>query len=287
MQREKIKSILKDYTYTDYLNLFEKYKSFLVKDKVEPSVSFPNSAGEIAVFEFRCNEEVSFNDDVFNNDLLVLVQVVGNDLSISDHFFDVTTDPKSKKPGIAHTCAQIYRGNVGIHRGDPNRPCIRSDFGFGTWILRTDGKGNILDINSSDKFLSAPLHCGINIHNGGERNTSLGCTMTAHDKEYQEIFRPIITHCANKNNIAVSLIDAADLDEIFGDNSAEPETVSSNDTSGDNKQSSDSKDSMNSTDSTDLNAHLAEIIDALNKESEATEPAPPAESVDDSKTEVK
>lgn len=223
MQRDKLKEILKNYTYSDYKNLYDKYRDWLVKEKVESSASFPNSPGEIAIFEFRCNEEISFNNVLFNNDLLVLMQVIDNSNGIKDHFFDVTTDPKNKKPGIAHTCEQIYRGNVGIHRGDPNRPCIRSDFGFGTWINRTDGKGNIIDINSSDKFTSAPLHCGINIHNGGEHNTSLGCTMFASDSEYQEYFRAVITHCSNKNNVPVALINAEDFEDILGLVESSPE----------------------------------------------------------------
>ena len=158
MTREQIKSLLTTYRYSDYKNLYEKYKDWLVTEKVEQSVKFPEKKGEIFVFQFRCNEEISFNNEQRNNDLLVLGEIVDLENSISDYMFDVTTDPKSKVNGIAHTCEQIYRGNVGRHRGNTNRPCIRSDFGFGTWYNRTNSQGEIKDLNKSDKFTSIAVH---------------------------------------------------------------------------------------------------------------------------------
>lgn len=222
MTRDEIKAALKNYSYSDYLALYHLYRDWLRKEKVEGTVCFPNSKGEIAVFQFRCNENISFNDVEVYNDLLVLMEVVDNSHGIKDYFFDVTVDPKSTKPGIAHTCAQIYRGNVGPHRGDPNRPCIRSDNGFGTWINRTDGNGNVIDINSSVEFTSAPGHFGINIHNAnGALNSSLGCTIFQSEGAYQKIFRPAIVNCVNRGNIMVALIDEEDFDEILVGNSFE------------------------------------------------------------------
>ncbi len=215
MKYEEIKALLKSYAPSDYRNLFDKYKNWLVEEKVEPSVKYPEQEGEIAVFQFRCNEEISFNNEIRNNDFLVVVQMTGE--GILDYFFDTTCDPKSKVNGIAHTCEQIYRGNVGAHRGDSNRPCIRSDFGFGTWYNRTDSSGNVKDLNPSDSFTSIAGHIGINIHNAnGAYNSSLGCTIFSNESEYQNVFRKLIMLCANKKNIPVALINANDLEDVLG-----------------------------------------------------------------------
>jgi hypothetical protein len=223
MDRSKLKTILKDFSYSDYKSLYEKYRDWLVSEKIEPSARFPRRQGEIGIFQFRCNEEISFNNELRNNDLLVLIEIIDNEQSIKDYFFDVTCDPKSKVSGIAHTCAQIYRGNVGAHRGDPNRPCIRSDNGFGTWFNRTDATGNIIDLNKSDNLTSIPGHIGINIHNAnGCYNSSLGCTMFDSEGAYQKVFRPVITHCFNQSNVMVILIDAPDFEDILGIESIPP-----------------------------------------------------------------
>jgi hypothetical protein len=224
MNRDKIKELLDTYSYSDYKMLFDKYSSWLTKKKIEPSVVFPNSMHEIAIFQFRCNESISFNDQLRNNDLLVLMKIVDNQKSIQDFMFDTTCDPCTTKPGIAHSAAQIYRGNVGPHRGDSNRPCIRSDYGFGTWYYRTNSKGDLIDLNPSDDFTSIAGHIGINIHNAnGAYNSSLGCTIFNSDDAYQKVFRPLITGCSNKSNIPVVLIDAVDLEDILGSGKDNPD----------------------------------------------------------------
>lgn len=217
MNRDKILELLDDYSYRDYKMLFENYKAWLTKEKTEPTVIFPNSINEIAVFQFRCNESIDFNDENRNNDLLVVMKVHDNMRSIQDFYFDTTCDPATTKPGIAHSAAQIYRGNVGPHRGDPDRPCIRSDYGFGTWYYRTDSKGEVIDLNPDENFTSIAGHIGINIHNAnGAYNSSLGCTIFSKESGYQNVFRPLITGCYNKSNIPVVLIDAEDLEDILG-----------------------------------------------------------------------
>lgn len=217
MNRDKIKALLKDYTYSDYKSLHDKYRAWLTGEKVDPDTYFPNRAGEIAVFQFRCNEPISFNDEERNNDLLVLLELTDGEQSIRDYFLDTTCDPKAKAPGIAHTCAQIYRGNVGAHRGFIERTCIRSDFGLGTRYNRTDSEGEVKDLNPSDEFTSVYGHIGINIHNAnGCYNSSLGCTIFSSEGAYQKIFKPVIKGCSNKSNIMVALIDADDFNDILG-----------------------------------------------------------------------
>jgi hypothetical protein len=225
MERDKIKSRLKDYTLSDYEGLFDKYKDWLVPEKVEPDVEFPHMPGEIGVFQFRCNEPISFNNEQRNNDLLVIIKI-NEDGSVKDEFFDVTCDPKDTKPGIAHSCAQIYRGNVGSHRGDPSRPCIRSDYGFGTWFNRTDANGEVKDLNPSPELTSIADHIGINIHNAnGCYNSSLGCTILSSEGAYRKTFVPLITSCRNKLNIFVALIDVEDFEDILGIEKEEAETA--------------------------------------------------------------
>lgn len=220
MRRDKIINILKNFKYSDYKKLFENYKDWLVDDKVAQSTGFPNSLDEIAVFVFRDNDSIDFNNIRRNNDLLVVLQIVDSIHSIKDEFIPCTADPYGQKEGIAHLCEQIYRGNVGLHRGIASRYCIRSDFDFGTWINRTDSKGKVIDKNISKNFTSYCGHFGINIHDSANLyNSSLGCVIIPSKNDYQ-IFRKMLLSAANPNNISVSVInynDVKDISDLFSD----------------------------------------------------------------------
>lgn len=216
MDRKTLIEILHSFSFSDYENLFNQYSNWLIKDKVEPSTKFLDTYGSLSAFVFRFNETISFNDIIRNNDLLVLMKVIDNERGIKDNFFDVTSDPCGKKFRIAHLCEQIYRGNVGFHRGDSNRPCIRSDNGFGTWYNRTDTESDIIDINPSDNYTSIAGHIGINIHNNnGAYNSSLGCVILSSENDYRKIFVPFITqNVTNRNNIPVCVINGEDWEDI-------------------------------------------------------------------------
>jgi len=229
MTREQIIQIFNSWTYSGFRDFYERWADYLkyrfmddYSYRIEPSIVYPAVKDSIMVFEVRCNEDISFNNQIRNNDLLLVAEVVddaSSTLSIALHKFNCTTDPCSKKYRIAHTARQIYRGNVGIHRNNEGRLCIRSDHGFGTYIRRTDGDGEILKINGHvDAY---PDHVGINIHdNGGFANSSLGCTILAgadylHPGPYRDEFKPLLVKCSNKENIPVALIDAEDVEDII------------------------------------------------------------------------
>ena len=221
MNREQLKNILDCYTCTDFENLYNKYSNWLVKEKVEPNVMFPLTKGSLLVIAVRCNETISFNNDIRNNDFVLLMQLADHDRGIKTYFFDCTTDPCGRKDKIAHLCEQIYNGNIGFHHADPARICIRSDFGFGTWVNRTDGNGDVIDLNTDGRFTSEPGHFGINIHNNnGFYNSSLGCIILSNETEYKTAFKPVLEDCrdlplTNQKHIPVMVINAADFEDIL------------------------------------------------------------------------
>lgn len=169
--------------------------------------------GDIAVFVIRRNKSNSFNDeDVdgdgkidWNNDLLVIYEHVSED-NANIYTFDVTADPKSNKANIAHLCEQIYRGNIGLHRGILGRVCIRSD--RGTWNFRT---------NTLKKIVTSFFGLiGINIHDtGGFWNTSLGCVILASMDDYKNVFKPLLKRAKNQNNIPVYVINQYFLQSVL------------------------------------------------------------------------
>lgn len=220
MTREQIKTILSNWNLSDFELFYKQYSAWLIKDKVALDCVFPVVKSSIMAVAVRCNETISFNDQLRNNDLLCLLQVADFDRGITTDFFDVTTDPCGRKSNIAHLCEQIYRGNIGFHRGDASRICIRSDFGAGTWINRTDENGEIIDLNTSEKFTSEPGHFGINIHNNnGFYNSSLGCIILSDETAYQRVFKPDLVNCthgamSNHSNIPVLVVNVDDFNDI-------------------------------------------------------------------------
>lgn len=151
----------------------------------------------IMVFVVRCNERISFNDVERNNDLLVIVEYISED-NFNLYTFNVTADPKSQKPNIAHLIEQIYTGNIGLHRAILGRTCIRSDKGL--WYRRTDLNGKPYD----PKF----GQIGINLHNSaGFWNSSLGCVILESEDDYKNVFKPLLNRVSNRNNIPVAVIN--------------------------------------------------------------------------------
>jgi hypothetical protein len=253
MNRNEIIQYFSNLNYSGFKNFYDKYKDFFkngftddFSERIESSIVYPEAKDSLIIFEIRCNEDISFNNEIRNNDLLLVLEIQYADEKAIEyllHQFDCTTDPCSQKYHIAHTARQIYRGNVGLHHGTPGRTCIRSDEGGGTWVRRTDAAGNVIPLNP--KHADAELgHFGINIHdNGGFANSSLGCTILAGGSylepgPYRDEYKPLLLKCTNKNNIPVALIDMEDVEDIInhelpGDNT--PPEQPKNDNSGEAK----------------------------------------------------
>lgn len=196
--RDKVKAYLLSFTRFDlYKQLLLGYiNNYLEDDRVTCSIPDFKKNG-IIVFVIRCNERISFNDEIRNNDLLVIAEYISED-NFNVYTFNVTADPKSQSPNIAHLIEQVYTGNIGLHRSILGRVCIRSD--KGTWYKRTDSKGNAY----KEKF----EQIGLNIHdNGGFFNSSLGCVILENSNEYKNVFKPLLSRVSNRNNVPVAVMN--------------------------------------------------------------------------------
>lgn len=187
--------------------------------RINKTTYFPTQKGEILCIPIRCNEDIGFNDGThFYNDVLVIMQIIDEDKNIKVYFINVTCDPYADKPHIAHLARQIYRGNVGLHKGQDGRWCIRSD--AGTWYRRTEnGKVVVLNNGHFDAEFGA---IGVNIHNRKQPNgvvflnSSLGCIIIWNEEgDYKLIFVPLIRNCTNENNIMVIVCDMEDISDYI------------------------------------------------------------------------
>lgn len=197
MTRTELKDKLNKFSLAEWYNFYYKFKDYLNPDYVTFKDSIIKIENGIIVFEFRMNDYISFNSDLYNNDLLTILQIKNSTYEVTH--LNITADPCYRKDDIAHACSQIYKGNVGWHRGNPLRTCIRSDNGL--WYFRTDRQGNE---SQPDTYGCI----GINIHNRNRLiNSGLGCAILESHSEYQTIFKPILKNCANRNSIPVSIIN--------------------------------------------------------------------------------
>lgn len=181
---------------------FRKSEDNYIAEDVKKISSFTN--GEIAAFVIRMNKSNSFNDVETNNDLLVILENV-NDKNFNIFTFNVTADPKSNKPNIAHVLEQIYRGNIRNHRWIFGRIAICSDRGL--WYFRTKA-GKIIE------RLFGMI--GINIHdNGGFFNSSLGCVILELMSQYKTVFKPLLQRATNKENVPVFIMNQYFFNKIL------------------------------------------------------------------------
>ena len=196
MTRTELKNKFNQYKYSDFERLYTAFATYLKTDYVTFNHNFPSTIGNIVVFTIRENDYVSFNDLLRNNDLLVVIKLIEG--GIETYQFNCTTDPSTNKENIAHFCTQIYTGNVGFHRGNPFRRCIRSD--NGCWYFRSHVNGSTgIDIFGQ---------IGLNIHdNNNFWNSSLGCTILESYQQAVDVYMPLIKSATNKNLIPVCQIN--------------------------------------------------------------------------------
>jgi len=200
MQREQVIQYFDSLNYSGFKKFYEDYENYLKSvdpARIEPSVKFPTRKGELLGIDVRMNDDISFNlGKDYNNDLFIVMEITDDEHSIITHFVKVTCDPCRMKEGIAHKARQIYRGNIGFHRGDSTRICIRSDFGFGTWERRTHADGSVIPLNPKHNDAVAQ-HCGDNHHESPFANSSLTCTIWD-EQQHTDIMEPLLTQALNE-----------------------------------------------------------------------------------------
>lgn len=201
-------------------HLVEKYKSeyFVDKDafangrpknwaRVYGDPVFRTEPDTINVLGIRYNHEISFNNDLTNNDNLIIWENTSSN-QVRLWRFPVTMDPKSKKVNIAHLVKGVYPSyRVGNHRQVPGRTALRQDDGV-VLVARTDKKGEVFEVQTG-KF-------GINIHDsGGFSNSSLGCTILANDDDYKNKYKPLLLRVKAQRNITYVVSDLDDVSEYL------------------------------------------------------------------------
>ncbi len=222
--KQKITDYLNNVGYNGFKYLDTKFREYLKinwPDRIA-NVEFPPNKGDIACFIPRANEEISFNNEIRNNEIEFVMEITDvDDTSWSTllHQYNVTADPSIPKNRIAHCAQQIYAGNIGYHRGDGARICIRSDKGL--WYYRTDSNENIIHLGKQVDNYAVFGAIGINNHNAnGFKNSSEGCIIIASEHEqdqYQDDFKPLLTKVKNNLNTVHNNIPMYVIDEDFWD----------------------------------------------------------------------
>lgn len=189
--------------------------------------------GNISAIGIRFNDERDFNYGKWN-DLLVLVYYPKNGGEPIVNYLTATTDParfyngSGNKIGRAH----LRQGSWNSYHVRPHAWKNQTFEGIGRilrWalcqdkdvveIIRTDRKGNKI---ADDKFKSRDFF-GINIHNSPS-DSSWGCTVTQHDKDYVKLMLPLLYDLKNKtkiptnhDNITYYLINQKNLEQYIGE----------------------------------------------------------------------
>jgi hypothetical protein len=198
MYRAQIKSFFcKLKTFDDFIKIAKDYAGYLKPERVLfDTGSFKKERGYIIDFKIRCNERISFNDKIRNNDLLVIAEYVSED-NFNLWTFNCTVDPATDRPRIAHLSEQIYTGNIGIHRMTNWRKCIRSD--KGAWFKRT--VNGVVVYEGKEPI-------GLHQHNSnGLFNSSAGCPILDSEPAYNNVFKPLLARVTNRNSIACCVIN--------------------------------------------------------------------------------
>lgn len=188
--------------FSEIETLFNAYYDRLLASYKPAEKRFNTEPGTINVIAVRCNHLYITNDIERNNDVLMIVENKADD-NFRRYIYDVTADPKSRKPGIANLLPQIYLGNIRNHRQILGRPAICQDFDS-VWVRRYNSNGIWKDENGL---------FGINIHDrGGFFNSSLGCIILGSEEEYRNEYKPLLLR-SEKKNIPVAVMQ----DIVFED----------------------------------------------------------------------
>jgi len=208
---------LKDLKLTDWELIFAKHLDWSAKNKRTSGVpQWWTSDGTLNVVGVRFNTETDFNNGKYNDFLMLSLE--GDSVA----YFEVTTDPKSNKFGIAHLrqgCWNSY--TIRPHRwenkyfpkiGTIPRWAICQDKDE-VEIVRTDGKGNIVETERG--------FFGINIHES-TGDTSLGCTIFKSQQSYLDLALPMLYDLkakrrvpTNWKNLTYTLINHTNMEDYL------------------------------------------------------------------------
>ena len=169
----------------------------------------------MSVIQIQCNEVGIANDVLRNNDWMITV-VDGKIVEI----YKITTDPKTKRSGMAFIVPQITRRHVGYHRWNLNRIALRqdqgSDFDYTTWVRRFYYKNGKWTWTEQKGFYTIHTH-----DTGGFWNSSLGCAVIANDSTYRNYFKPALKDLKARKldrNIPLYIINYKEFIELANEN---------------------------------------------------------------------
>lgn len=200
-----------------WMKLKDKYASedFAYDGKVYPfkrisgNPTFPTEPNTITAIGIRNNEEISFNDELTDNDDLIVYENTSSG-EVRLWRFPCTTDPKSRKVfKIAHSIKGVWDCFVvGNHRHQPGRTALRQDANS-IVVARTDKNGKIVKVEKG--------YFGLNVHNkNGFFNSSLGCTILESDINYDQKFKPILKRVKDQKSITYIITDRVDVSAVLG-----------------------------------------------------------------------
>lgn len=169
---------------------------------------FPTEPNTITAIGIRNNEEISFNDELTDNDDLIVYENTSSG-EVRLWRFPCTTDPNTKKDKIAHSIKGMWDCYVvGNHRYQPGRTALRQDANE-IVVARTDKNGKIVKVEKG--------YFGINVHNkNGFFNSSLGCTILENDINYDTKFKPILKRVEKQKSIVYCITDRVDVSAVLG-----------------------------------------------------------------------
>ena len=201
-----------------YEAIASEFKNRLIADsarrKYVTDESITWNGNGMSVVQIQCNEVGIANDVLRNNDWMVTV--VDNKVR---EVYKITTDPKTKRSGMAFIVPQVTRRHVGYHHWNLNRIALRqdqgSDFDYTTWVRRFYYKNGKWTWTEQKGFFTIHTH-----DTGGFWNSSLGCAVIANDKTYQVYFKPALKDLKKRKldrNIPLYVINDKEFIKIAND----------------------------------------------------------------------
>lgn len=223
---KKVTDIFYDLSYSEVKALWAKHLLWSKENnRISGNPKWFDEPGTVNVIGVRCNTEVDFNFGKYNDYLILIVN--NADGTYSQLIIDVTVDPAKTKHGIAHLRQGVWNSyELRPHKWTSRyfnyiqktikRWALCQDLN-NVEIVRTDGKGKIIETERG-KF-------GINIHdNGGYADSSLGCTVLEHDKEYFEKYLAYLYDwknekviMANPHNVSYCLMNFGSLEKYINE----------------------------------------------------------------------